>query len=55
MYPEIFERLMKGVEGIGENWQVVVRQEGVHDILEFCMELTDGVGRSTVEARFKPT
>ncbi len=49
MYPEIFERLMKGVEGIGDNWQVVVRQEGLHDILEFCLELTNGVGRSTVE------
>ena len=49
MYPEIFERLMKGVAGIGDNWQVVVRQEGLHDVLEFCLELTNGVGPSQVE------
>jgi phenylacetate-CoA ligase len=50
MYPEIFERLMKGVQGIDDNWQVVVRQEGLHDILEFRLELTNGIGRSSVES-----
>lgn len=50
MYPEIFERLMKGVQGIDDNWQVVVRQEGLHDILEFRLELTNGVGTSHVES-----
>jgi phenylacetate-CoA ligase len=49
MYPEIFERLMQGVVGVAENWQVVVRQEGLHDVLEFCMELTPGVSSSVVE------
>jgi phenylacetate-CoA ligase len=49
MYPEIFERLMQGVAGVAENWQVVVRQEGLHDVLEFCMELTNGVSSSVVE------
>jgi phenylacetate-coenzyme A ligase PaaK-like adenylate-forming protein len=49
MYPEIFERLMQGVVGVAENWQVVVRQEGLHDVLEFCMELTNGVSSSVVE------
>jgi len=49
MYPEIFERLMQGVVGVAENWQVVVRQEGLHDVLEFCMELTSGVSSSVVE------
>jgi phenylacetate-CoA ligase len=49
MYPEIFERLMVDVPGVSENWQVVVRQEGLHDILEFCLELTNGISSSVVE------
>jgi phenylacetate-CoA ligase len=49
MYPEIFERVLHDVEGISENWQVAVRQEGVHDILEFRLELTNGTTPSTVE------
>ncbi|HTS68523.1 MAG TPA: AMP-binding protein [Terriglobia bacterium] len=49
MYPEIFERVLHDVPGIGENWQVVVRQEGLHDILEFRLELTNGVGSAAVE------
>ena len=43
MYPEIFERVLHDVEGISENWQVAVRQEGIHDILEFRLELTNGI------------
>jgi phenylacetate-CoA ligase len=50
MYPEIFERILHDVEGLAENWQVAVRQEGLHDILEFRLELTNGVNPSTVEA-----
>jgi phenylacetate-CoA ligase len=49
MYPEIFERVLHDVEGISENWQVAVRQEGVHDILEFRLELRNGTNPSTVE------
>ena len=50
MYPEIFERLLHEVPGIGENWQVAVRQEGRHDILEFRLELTNGISTAKVEA-----
>jgi phenylacetate-CoA ligase len=49
MYPEIFERVLHGVEGVSENWQVAVRQEGIHDILEFRLELTNGSNPATVE------
>jgi phenylacetate-CoA ligase len=49
MHPEIFEKVLEGVQGISENWQVAVRQEGVRDILEFRLELTDGIAASTVE------
>jgi phenylacetate-CoA ligase len=49
MHPEIFERVLDGVEGISEGWQVAVRQQDIRDILEFRLELTNGVNPSVVE------
>ena len=49
MYPEIFERVLHDVEGVSESWQVAVRQEGIHDILEFRLELTNGIDNPSVE------
>ena len=49
MYPEIFERVLEGVEGISDRWQVAVRQEGRHDILEFRVELSNGISPAAVE------
>lgn len=50
LHPEIFERVLHDVRGISDAWQVAVRQEAVHDLLEFRLELTDGVSASTVES-----
>jgi phenylacetate-CoA ligase len=49
MHPEIFERVLHGIGGISPNWQVAVRQEGLRDILEFRLELTNGVAAEHVE------
>lgn len=49
MYPEIFERLLHDVPGIADNWQVAICQEGVHDIMEFRLEMTNGVSPAAVE------
>ncbi|HEV3277311.1 MAG TPA: AMP-binding protein [Terriglobia bacterium] len=49
MHPGIFERILHDVEGISPNWQVAVRQEGLRDILEFRLELTNGIGQEHVE------
>lgn len=49
MHPAIFERVLDGVEGISERWQVAVRQEGLRDILEFRLELTNGIDARSVE------
>jgi len=49
MHPEIFERVLHDVEGISSNWQVAVRQEGLQDVLEFRLELTNGIGPERVE------
>ena len=49
MYPEIFENVLHDVVGLNENWQVGVRQEGTHDILEFRLELSNGTSPAQVE------
>jgi phenylacetate-CoA ligase len=49
MYPEVFERVLQDVEGVSENWQVAVRQEGIHDILEFRLQLANGINPATAE------
>jgi phenylacetate-CoA ligase len=49
MYPEIFEGVLHDVEGISDNWQVAVRQEGLHDVLEFRTELSDRITPAAVE------
>jgi phenylacetate-coenzyme A ligase PaaK-like adenylate-forming protein len=49
MYPEIFEKVLCDVPGLSTNWQVAVRQEGLHDILEFRLELSNGISTSAVE------
>ncbi|MBZ5561616.1 MAG: AMP-binding protein [Acidobacteriia bacterium] len=53
MYPEIFERVLHDVAGISENWQVAARQEGLHDILEFRLELSNGISTGTVEQKVR--
>jgi len=49
MHPEIFERVLHDVEGIRENWQVAVRQEGTHDVLEFRLETANGSPPAAIE------
>ena len=50
MHPEIFEKVLHDVPGLSSGWQVAVRQEGVHDILEFRLELANGIPAARVEA-----
>ncbi len=50
MHPEIFEKVLHDVPGLSTRWQVAVRQEGVHDILEFRLELANGTPPGRVEA-----
>jgi phenylacetate-CoA ligase len=51
MHPAIFEQVLHGIPGIGESWQVAVRQEGLRDILEFRLELTNGVDSRLIEKK----
>jgi phenylacetate-CoA ligase len=49
MHPEIFERVLHDVEGLSERWQVAVRQDGTRDILEFRLELSNGMSPAQIE------
>lgn len=49
MHPEIFERVLHDVGGISDNWQVAVRQDGTKDVLEFRLELVNGIGTAPIE------
>lgn len=49
MHPEIFERVLHDVEGLSDRWQVAVRQEGTRDILEFRLELSNGISPAQIE------
>jgi phenylacetate-CoA ligase len=53
MHPEIFERVLHDVQGITDNWQVAVRQDGTKDVLEFRLELANGIGTSSIEQNIR--
>ena len=42
VYPELFEDLLRGVDGIGDEWQVALRQVGLRPVFEFRLESTGG-------------
>lgn len=42
VYPELFEDLLDGVEGIGDEWQVALRQVGLRPVFEFRLESGGG-------------
>jgi phenylacetate-CoA ligase len=51
LHPAMFERVLHEVGGISDNWQVAVRQEGLRDVLEFRVELTNGVSAHQIEKK----
>jgi phenylacetate-CoA ligase len=53
MHPEIFERVLHDVPGLSDRWQVAVRQEGTHDILEFRLELINGTSPGQMEGAIR--
>ncbi len=38
LYPLMFENILKDVENITEDWQIVFKLSGIHEILEFHLE-----------------
>jgi phenylacetate-CoA ligase len=54
VHPELFEDLLRGVEGVADEWQVVLRQEGLRPVFEFRLESAGGeFVRSAADSRIR--
>src|SRR5882724_3648023 len=52
--PWIFEQLLKGLDGIGEDWQVAIVRPGIKDVVEFRLETADAsVSKSGIESQIE--
>src|SRR6266852_4693500 len=47
--PWVFEELLRGIAGAGEDWQAVVLHENARDVVELHVELHNGSNSSAVE------
>ncbi len=47
--PWVFEELLRGIAGAGEDWQAVVLHENARDVVELHVELHNGSSPSAVE------
>ena len=48
VYPEFFEDLLRGIAGVGDEWQVAVGEAGLRPVVEFRLE--SGAGSAPPEA-----
>ena len=51
LYPLMFEEILKDVEGITSDWQVVFRLRGIKEVMEFNLELREGHGKEAVQEK----
>jgi phenylacetate-CoA ligase len=49
LHPGIFDQVLHDIDGISDQWQVAVKQNGRTDILEFRVELTNGVDPAAIQ------
>jgi phenylacetate-CoA ligase len=47
--PWVFEEILRGVDGIGNDWQAVVLHEGARDVIELHLEIDDTSRHLAVE------
>lgn len=47
--PWVFEEILRGIEGTGQDWQAVVLHEGQRDVIELYVEIGDTTRQSEVE------
>jgi phenylacetate-CoA ligase len=49
LYPLMFEDILKTVDGITNDWQVVFKLRGIKELMEFNLELKEGADKNTIE------
>jgi len=47
--PWVFEEILRGVDGVGDDWQAVVSHEGPRDVVAVQVEIDDPSRQSAVE------
>src|SRR5580765_8061168 len=47
--PWVFDELLRGITGIGDDWQVVVGHDGLRDVVALHVEMKDASGQPTLE------
>jgi len=47
--PWVFEEVLRGVEGVGGDWQAIVKHEGPRDVIELHVEADHGAGNWSIE------
>ncbi len=50
--PWMFEELFRQVDGIAEDWQIFIDKDGLKDILEFRMEVSNGEDPTAIKNQF---
>lgn len=51
LYPLMFEAILKDIDGITSDWQIVFRLRGIKEVMEFHLEVKEGVAKDTLEKR----
>lgn len=49
LYPLMFEEILKDVEGISSDWQIVLKLRDIKEVMEFNLELKEGFSKDTVK------
>jgi phenylacetate-CoA ligase len=47
--PWVFDEVLRGITGIGDDWQVVVGHDGLRDVVVLHVEMKDASGQPTLE------
>lgn len=45
LYPLMFDHILKDVEGITSDWQIIFRLRGIKEVMEFNLELREGASK----------
>lgn len=51
LYPLMFEEILKDVDGITSDWQIVFKLQGIKEIMEFNLELKEGHTKEAVQEK----
>jgi phenylacetate-CoA ligase len=51
LYPLMFENILKDIEALTTDWQIVFKLRGIKEVMEFNLELREGCSKEETEKR----